>query len=122
MKRILTYLFLFVSVTTIFAQSTAKTDAHYNGQTTVIRIDGSAPSGWVKGDNEGSIANTTPVTGNENVNFSSTAEGIFINILNGTNKIKLFCSHRSAPVEWRFKSRTLVYSNPKRNLFSENKQ
>jgi hypothetical protein len=78
-----------VSVT-VFAQNQAKTDARYGGQTTVIRIDGSAPSGWVKGDNEGSTANSTPVTGNENVNFNSTAEGIFINILNGTNKIKLF--------------------------------
>jgi hypothetical protein len=90
MKRILTYLFLLVSVTTVSAQNTAKADAHYSGQTTVIRIDGSAPNSWLKGDNDGAAANTTPVTGNENVNFSSTAEGVFINILNGTNKIKLF--------------------------------
>jgi len=90
MKRILTLLFLFVSVGVIFAQNTAKNDSRVAGQATIIRIDGSTPNGWTKGDNDASVSTTQPTSGNENVNFNSTAEGIYITVSNGTNKIKLF--------------------------------
>jgi len=90
MKRILTLLFLFVSVGIIFAQNTAKNDSRAAGQATIIRIDGSTPNGWTKGDNDASVSTTQPTSGNENVSFNSTAEGIYITVSNGTNKIKLF--------------------------------
>ncbi|MFT3753154.1 MAG: T9SS type A sorting domain-containing protein [Paludibacter sp.] len=90
MKHIFTLLFLFVSVTCLFAQSAAKSDLRSTAQATVIRIDGSTPSSWIKGDNDASTTVSTSTSGSETVNFSSTADGIFITILSGTNKIKLF--------------------------------
>jgi len=89
MKRILTYLFLFVSVGTLFAQNTAKTDPRPASQTTVIRIDGSTQNVWVK-DNEASSPTNSTISGTENVSYSSSADGIYITIISGTNKIKLF--------------------------------
>ena len=57
-------------------------------QNVVLKIDGA--TGWSKGDNDGPAAQGTSIVSNENVNFSSTSEGIFITIIAGTNKIKLF--------------------------------
>jgi hypothetical protein len=89
MKRILTYIFLFVSVVTIYAQNTSKVDSRITNQTTVIRIDGSTQTIWEK-DYDTPTPTNTITTVNENVSFYSTSEGIYITILSGTNKIKLF--------------------------------
>lgn len=89
MKRILTYIFLFVSVNAVFAQFTTRTDPHSTGQNTIIRIDRSSQNDWIK-DYDPSTNPNIQLSGNENVGFYSTPEGIFINILSGTNKIKLF--------------------------------
>lgn len=89
-KGLLIQAFLFVSFGLIFAQNGAKADFRAASQATVIKIDGSAQSGWVKGDNDNTSTPTTQTNINESVSFSSTSEGIFVTILNGTNKIKLF--------------------------------
>ena len=88
MKRIITYLFLFVSTTAVFAQFTTKTDPHSVGQNTIIRIDGASQNSWIK-DNDPSSNSNVPISGNENVGVYSNSEGIFVTILGGTNKIKL---------------------------------
>ena len=88
-KKINTLLFLLFLVVTIFAQNTTKGDSYLTNQNTVIRIDGSQNS-WVKPDNEVAARTNAATTVNENVSFSSTSEGIFINIISGANKIKLF--------------------------------
>jgi len=88
--RVLTLLFLIVSVSSLFAQNTAKSEPRSAVQTTVIRIDGSTQNAWVKGDNDAATIGNTATTGSETVNYSSTNDGIFITILSGTNKIKLF--------------------------------
>ncbi|HEY6915050.1 MAG TPA: T9SS type A sorting domain-containing protein [Paludibacter sp.] len=90
MKQLYTLLFLFVSITCLFAQNTAKNEPRATGQTTVIRIDGSTQNAWIKGDNDAATTVNTTTSGSETVSFSSTADGIFITILSGTNKIKLF--------------------------------
>jgi len=90
MKRIFTYIFLFVFVGTFFAQNTTKGDSRTTTPNALIKIDGATQSIWFKNDNEGSSNVNTPSSGNENVSFNSTSEGIYINILNGTNKVKLF--------------------------------
>ncbi|HEY6913954.1 MAG TPA: T9SS type A sorting domain-containing protein, partial [Paludibacter sp.] len=69
---------------------TAKNEPRATGQTTVIRIDGSTQNAWIKGDNDATTTVNTTTSGSETVSFSSTADGIFITILSGTNKIKLF--------------------------------
>jgi len=88
--RVLTLLFLIVSVSSLFAQNTAKSEPRSAVQTTVIRIDGSTQNTWFKGDNDAATTGNTATTGSETVNYSSTNDGIFITILSGTNKIKLF--------------------------------
>ncbi|MDD4969445.1 MAG: T9SS type A sorting domain-containing protein [Paludibacter sp.] len=90
MKRIFTLLILIIATACLIAQSNQKGDTHSANQNTVIRIEGSAQNGWVKGDNDASSGTSTPASGNENVSFNATSEGIYITILNGTNKIKLF--------------------------------
>ncbi|NDP20834.1 MAG: hypothetical protein GZ091_07115 [Paludibacter sp.] len=89
MKNPLTLLFLIVYVATIFAQSTSKGDSRTGNQNTVIRIEGTQ-NGWTKSDVEGSSTSNTQSSDNENVTFNSTADGIYISIIKGTNKIKLF--------------------------------
>lgn len=89
MKQTLTLLFLIVYVATIFAQNSAKGDSRTGTQNTVIRLEG-AQNSWVKTDNEGSSSSNMQITDNENVTFNSTSEGIYISIIKGTNKIKLF--------------------------------
>jgi len=89
MKQTLTLLFLIVYVATIFAQGSAKGDSRTGNQNTVIRIEGSQNS-WSKSDVEGSSASNTQSSDNDNVTFNSTSEGIYISIIKGTNKIKLF--------------------------------
>jgi len=90
MKRIFTLLLLIIAVAGLSAQSNQKGDSHSANQNTVIRIEGSVQNGWVKGDNDASTGNSAPASGNENVSFYATSEGIYITILSGTNKIKLY--------------------------------
>ena len=90
MKRNLTLLFLIFIVAGIFAQSNQKGESHSANQNAVIKIEGSVQNGWVKGDNEASAGTNTPASGNENVSYNATSEGIYVTILSGTNKIKLF--------------------------------
>lgn len=90
MKRILIHIFMFVCVGTLFAQNAAKSDPRPAGQTTVIRLDGSTQNTWIKGDSDPTTPSNTVTSGNESVSFSSTSEGIFVTILSGSNKIKLF--------------------------------
>jgi hypothetical protein len=78
-----------VYVSILFAQSTSKGDTHPSGQTVVKKIEGNQ-SGWVKIDNDVSAGTTIAQSGNENVSYNGTSEGIYITINSGTNKIKLF--------------------------------
>lgn len=87
-KRIITVSFLMLLCVIIFAQNTSKSDTHSTGQNMIIRIDG-AQNVWVKGENDPTTGNNVPASGNENVSFITTSEGIYITIINGTNKIKL---------------------------------
>ena len=89
MKQTLTLLFLIVYVATIFAQNTSKGESRTGNQNTVIRIEG-AQNSWTKSDVEGSSASNAQSSDNENVIFNSTSDGIYISIIKGTNKIKLF--------------------------------
>ena len=88
MKRMLTLLLLSVCISVLIAQSNSKGDIHATGQTVVKRIEGNQ-SGWVKIDNDVSAATITTPSGNENVSYYGTSEGIYVTINNGTNKIKL---------------------------------
>ena len=90
MKIKITLLFLVFTVAVLFAQNNQKGDSHSANQNTLIRIEGSAQNGWVKGDNDTSTGTNTPASGNENVSYNATADGIYVTILGGTNKIKLF--------------------------------
>lgn len=88
MKQITTLLVLLLFITVLFAQNTVKGDAN-TLQNTVVRLDRS-PNNWAKGENESAVVANSIISGNENVSFSATANGIYITIINGTNKIKLF--------------------------------
>jgi hypothetical protein len=88
-RRMLTLLFLYVSVVGIYAQFTSKGDVHTSNQNVVIKIEGNQNS-WVKGDNDVSPDKSMPALGNDNVSYYVTSEGIYFTINNGTNKIKLF--------------------------------
>jgi len=90
MKIKITLLFLVFTVAVLFAQNNQKGDSHSANQNTLIRIEGSAQNGWVKGDNDTSVGTSNPASGNENVSYNATSDGIYVTILGGTNKIKLF--------------------------------
>jgi hypothetical protein len=90
MKRILTLLFSIIAVTGLFAQNNQKGDSHSANQNVVIRIEGSNQNGWIKVDNDESAVTSIPAAGNENVSFNASAEGIYVTILSGTNRIKLY--------------------------------
>lgn len=90
MKRLITLLFLITLVAGTYAQSNQKGDPRSANQNTVIRIEGSTQNGWVKGDNDASVGSYTPALGNENVSYSGTTDGIYVSIISGTNKIKLY--------------------------------
>ena len=90
MRIIFTFLFLILIGAGIIAQNNQKGDTHSSTQNAIIRIEGPVPSGWVKGDNDASTGNSTPVIANENVSFNATSDGIYVTINSGTNKIKLY--------------------------------
>jgi hypothetical protein len=89
MKKTITFLVLLISVMTLAAQSAAKGDVHAATPFVAVRLDASQ-SGWPKGDNDAATAPNVIVAGNETVSFSATASGIYISIIDGANKIKLF--------------------------------
>ena len=90
MKRIFTLLILTVTFAGLFAQNSQKADSRPANQNTVIRIEGSAQNGWIKGDNDSSVGQSTPAEGNENISFYGASEGIHVTINSGTYKIKLY--------------------------------
>lgn len=90
MKRLITLLYLIILLAGLSAQNNQKGDSRSANQNAVIRIEGSVQNGWVKGENDASVGSYTPALGNENVSFNGTAEGIYVNIISGTNKIKLY--------------------------------
>ena len=78
---------IFFTTTLLFSQGVTKGDANASTSNVIKRIDGSITNTWNKSYNETSApVNTT----NDAVSFSSNSEGIYVTILNGTNKIKLF--------------------------------
>ena len=89
MKQLLTLLFLIVIYVGPFAQNTQKADSHSSNQNLSNRNDGKQ-IGWMKIDNDDSNSSYTPATGNENVSYYSTSDGIFVTIISGSNKIKLY--------------------------------
>jgi hypothetical protein len=89
MNRIFTLVYLIFFTVFSFAQNTQKSDQHSAYQNIVIKLDGSVQNNAPK-DNEGLPITNIQTTDNENVNFSTTTEGIYITIIKGTNKIKLF--------------------------------
>ena len=89
MKRIFTLLVLLISIVVLFAQSIPKSDVHASTPYVVVRLEGTQNT-WTKGENEVNPSPSNTILGDENVSFSATASGIYINIIHGTNKIKLF--------------------------------
>ncbi|HLP06333.1 MAG TPA: T9SS type A sorting domain-containing protein [Paludibacter sp.] len=88
MKKIITYLFSALFIGIITAQNPIKNEQH--PVNVVIRLDRTAQNGWNKIENENQPTGNTQVTDDEDVSFNSTSDGIYISILKGTNKIKLF--------------------------------
>ena len=88
MKRIITLLFFIISITGIFAQN-SRGDSRSTNQNLSNRNDGTQ-IGWIKLDNDASNGSYLPATGNENVSYYATSEGIYVTIISGTNKIKLY--------------------------------
>lgn len=87
-KRIISASLLMLFLANAFAQNASKGDVHSNNQNMIIRIDG-AQNVWVKGEVDPATGNNVPATGNENVSFIGTSDGIYITIISGSNKIKL---------------------------------
>ena len=89
MKSLITILFLSLFVVQVSSQNNGKNDSHAPAQTMIVKIDGSQNT-WPKGEIENTAGQSSQALGTENVTFSATSEGIFVSILNGANKIKLF--------------------------------
>lgn len=88
MKYFLLLIYMFSTTMLLYPQHAAKSEPH--PPNVFIRLEGPAQNGWNKSETESHATPATQVTGNDNVSFSSTSEGIYINILKGTNTIKLF--------------------------------
>lgn len=88
-KKIFTTLCLLFLVANSFAQNSTKGDSRLVNQNVVIRLDGSQ-GGLAKADSDMPNSPNVPLSGNENVSFNSTSDGIYITIINGSNKIKLY--------------------------------
>jgi hypothetical protein len=89
MKQVFILISLFLFIGLNYAQNNSKTESHSTAQNAIVKIDGSQNS-WPKGDNDNSTGSSSQTSGTENVSFNATSEGIFVTILSGTNKIKLF--------------------------------
>jgi hypothetical protein len=90
MNRFFTLFLLIFSGLLLFAQNQGKSDSHASAQNIVIKLDGSVQNNWTKPDVDNTTTQSTQITDNESVSFSSTGDGIYINILKGKNQIKLF--------------------------------
>lgn len=90
MKRITTILFLLISIHFSYGQSSTKIDSRAVTQNVFIKLDGSTQNGWVKNDFDNTTATPTQIYGTDYVNYYSTSEGIYITIVEGKNKVKLF--------------------------------
>lgn len=88
MKHFLLLIYMLSSALLTYPQHAAKSDPQTPN--VFIRLDRSAQNGWNKNDTDNHATPSTQVAGNDNVSFSSTSEGIYINILKGTNTVKLF--------------------------------
>lgn len=88
MKLVYIIIFLFLFIGLNYAQNNSKNESHNAAQNVIVKLDGSQNS-WNKGDDNSSGTNAQ-TSGTENVSFNATSEGIFVTILSGTNKIKLF--------------------------------
>ena len=88
MRPIFTLLYLVLSLGILFAQNNVKGDSHSASSNVIVKIEG-LQSQWTKIENDATANTNTPTYGNENVTFNPTTNGIYINILNGSNKIKL---------------------------------
>lgn len=87
-KQLTIFIMLLFPFSVLYAQNGTRTDAHTGSQNVFIKIDGSGT--WAKFEADNNPATPNPALGNENVAYSTTSNGIFITILSGTNKIKLF--------------------------------
>ena len=88
MKRLITLLFLFFMLTCLFAQNT-RSENRSSNHNRIHRNDG-IQSGWLKVDNDESLGSNVPASGNENVSYNSTSEGIYVIISSGINIVKLY--------------------------------
>jgi len=88
MKRLITILFIVFTLSGLFAQN-SRSEKHSSNQNSIHRNDG-AQSGWQKIEDNASLGSNIPASGNENVSYSSTSDGIYVTISSGTNKIKLY--------------------------------
>ena len=82
MKQLITLLFLIFTLTGLFAKN-SRGDNHPSNQNGI-------QNGWMKIDNDASLGSNVPASGNENVSYYATSEGIYVTISSGTNKIKLY--------------------------------
>ncbi|MEI8084841.1 MAG: hypothetical protein WCG93_01365 [Paludibacter sp.] len=89
MKQFKTLLITLIFVGLTTAQNNSRVDLRGAAQNTIVKIDASQNT-WSKGDNDSPTGVNSQITGTENVTFSSNPEGIFVTIISGTNKIKLF--------------------------------
>lgn len=89
MKYFYIFIFIFLFIGLTYAQNNGKNESHSAAQNTIVKIDGSQNS-WPKGDIDNSAGSNSQTYGTDNVTFNATSEGIFVTILSGTNKIKLF--------------------------------
>lgn len=90
MKRYILLLILEFTIAGVFAQNQAKTDSHTGNQTIFIKIENSSSNNWIKNDQEVTAVSNSQSTDNGNVTFNTTNKGIYIQIINGINQIKLF--------------------------------
>jgi hypothetical protein len=88
MKRLFTILIWVLSVYSVFAQNSVKAEVHSATQNTIVKIEGSQSS-YARNDNDATTV-ITDASGNDIVSYNATANGIYIYIIRGTNKIKLF--------------------------------
>lgn len=89
MKRVLLFLFIITSFTTLFAQNVNKSDARTASQNAVVKADGST-NAFVKSEGDSPQGATGQSAAGENVSYHPTPTGINVTIWGGTNKIQLY--------------------------------
>ena len=89
MKQFLPILFLFISFASVFASNKNEGDPRVSVQNGA-KTDGSIPNAWVKGEVENIPQANTLVNGNDNLTYTTNADGIVLTLANGTSTVKLF--------------------------------